>query len=496
MIGEKNTRAAQIRKDIGHPVIDADGHIIETSPVFKAFFLQYVTELGGANMAARFENSAGLDYDDTVLRPWSKLSEQQRRDMWLPRPPWWTVPTGSTLDRATSHIPRLMYERLPDFGIDFAILYPSRALTTTSIPEAELRQVACRAFNAFNAEVYAPYADRMTCVAQIPMHTPEEALEALEHAVGELGFKAIMINGLVHRPVKTSSDGTDDKDLPNWGGGASTRIDALGLDSEYNYDPFWQRCIDLGVSPASHSPGMGWGARRSVSNYQFNHIGSFAASMDTSCKSLFMGGVTTRFPDLAIGLLEGGVAWASMLLADILGHWSKRNMNSIQHLNPQNLDRELLRKMFEEYGEGRFAENIDGMINSITQLEPEPPELDEWAPLEGAQTRQDLIDRFVPNFYFGCEADDTGVALAFNPALNEGGARIKAMFSSDMGHWDVPDMEAMLCEAYELIEDELINEDDFKDFTFRYPAEFYSKQNPNFFEGTSIEQDVKKVLAG
>ena len=54
---------------------------------------------------------------------------------------------------------------------------------------------------------------------------------------------------------------------------------------------------------------MGWGSRRSVSSYMSNHIGSFGASMEAQCRSLFMGGVTHRFPDLAFGMLEGGVSW-------------------------------------------------------------------------------------------------------------------------------------------------------------------------------------------
>ena len=49
---------------------------------------------------------------------------------------------------------------------------------------------------------------------------------------------------------------------------------------------------------------MGWGSRRSVSSYMYNHMGSFAASMDAFCKALFMGGVTRRFPELSFGLLE------------------------------------------------------------------------------------------------------------------------------------------------------------------------------------------------
>ena len=82
-----------------------------------------------------------------------------------------------------------------------------------------MRQVACRALNAFNAEVYAPYADRMTVVAQIPMHTPEKALAELDHAVGGLGAKAIMINGLIHRPIGQGA-GSHQKGMPNWGSGS------------------------------------------------------------------------------------------------------------------------------------------------------------------------------------------------------------------------------------------------------------------------------------
>ena len=63
--------------------------------------------------------------------------------------------------------------------------------------------------------------------------------------------------------------------------------------------------------PASHTPGMGWGSRRSVSSYMANHLGSFGASMEAQCRALFMGGVTRRFPELNFAFLEGGVGWAA-----------------------------------------------------------------------------------------------------------------------------------------------------------------------------------------
>jgi predicted TIM-barrel fold metal-dependent hydrolase len=42
-----------------------------------------------------------------------------------------------------------------------------------------------------NAELFTPYRDRLTPVATIPMHTPEEAISALNHAVDELGMNSV-----------------------------------------------------------------------------------------------------------------------------------------------------------------------------------------------------------------------------------------------------------------------------------------------------------------
>ena len=496
-VGAKDTDAARIRSEIGHPVIDADGHIIETPPVFMPFFEDFVRDIAGGDMVKRFRQVGGMDFDDMVLRPWSALSWEDRRETWATRPSWWSLPAASSLDRATAHLPKLLHQRLDDLGIDFAVLYGSRTLTTTAIKDDEVRQVACRALNAFNAEAYAPYADRMTPAAHVPTHSPEEAIAELEYAVETLGLKAVMMNGLVHRPIGEPAEeersGSGQR-LPNWGSGSGERIDALGLDAAHDYDPFWKRCVELGISPSSHTPGMGWGSRRSVSNYMANHIGSFAASAEAVCRSLFMGGVPHRFPELAVGLLEGGVGWACILYADILSHWEKRNHETVHHLNPAQIDTDVVMRLFEEYADERFHAGVPGLVDAFTKLEPEPPFLDEWEPC-GIEKAEDIRDQFVPGFYFGCEADDPTVAWAFDTKANPLGAKLRAMFSSDMGHWDVPDMTGILPEAYELVEDERIDLADFRDFTFTNPVRFYTHANPNFFAGTRIESEVAAVLS-
>ena len=75
------------------------------------------------------------------------------------------------------------------------------------------------------------------------------------------------------------------------------------------------------------------------------------------------------------------------------------------------------------------------------------------------------------------------------------GVQLRAMFRSDIGHWDVPDMTHVLAEAYELVEDGLIGEDDFQDFVFTNPVRFYTSVNPHFFDGTRCEEAAARIVA-
>ena len=107
----------------------------------------------------------------------------------------------------------------------------------------------------------------------------------------------------------------------------------------------------------------------------------------------------------------------------------------------------------------------------------------------------DIRDLFVPRFYFGCEADDPVNAWAFNRRANPMNARLNALFSSDIGHFDVPDMTDVVPEAYELVEHELISSDDFRDFMFTNAVRFWGEVNPDFFKGTAVEKQAAETLA-
>ena len=55
-------------------------------------------------------------------------------------------------------------------------------------------------------------------------------------------------------------------------------------------------------------------------------------------------------------------------------------------------------------------------------------------------------------------------ALAFRP--DYAGMRLRAMFASELGHWDVPDACAVLPEAWELVERWHVAADDFEAVTY------------------------------
>jgi len=119
--------------------------------------------------------------------------------------------------------------------------------------------------------------------------------------------------------------------------------------------------------------------------------------------------------------------------------------------------------------------------------------LDEWAP-SGVQSPEDIRDIFTKQFYFGCEGDDPLNVLAFDTKSSPFNARLHALYGSDLGHWDVPDMGDAAHEAYELVEDGLLSAEDFRDMVFTNAAEFWTSTNPNFFQGTVVEDAVKQIL--
>jgi predicted TIM-barrel fold metal-dependent hydrolase len=478
-----SSRSAEIRDRLDHPVIDADGHTSEYLPAFGA----YLREVGVTTDFNRlFQGVLGAAGD------WYEHTPSERRSKHLTKSPFWTRPMRDARDRAAACFPRYLRERMDELGCDVSVVYPSTGLAFLQIPNAEIRRAGCRALNRYHRDTFDGTTDRLIPVAAIPAHSPGEAIEELEYAVQELGFRAVVIPSYVPRPLPgTENASRDEKRWAFW-------LDTYGIDSDHDYDPFWRRCIELGVSLGTHSQGNGLGFRRSTESWVYNHIGHFAASGEALCKSLFLGGVTRRFPSLRVALLEGGVGWACSLYSDLVGHWQKRNVKAMR----ENLDPALLDIPAFEALAARWAtvhrsstEPLAGAALSTpghTAQGPSDAEIDEFAAL-GIASAEEIPGLFVPNFYFGCEADDPMTPLAFDSSRWPFGAELRAFYGSDIGHFDVPSLPDVLVEAYENVEHGRMDAARFRAFVFENPARFYLESNPRFFEGTPVAGEVAEI---
>ena len=486
----------KVRQRLNHPVVDGDGHWIELRPIF----LDYLMEVAGSRMVDRYrgvEAYAAVRKKGAGTAEWYSSSPDERMRHRMRRNAWWTH-CADTLDRGAAHLPKLFYERLDEWGIDVALVFPTMGISFLKMThDDQLRDALVRSYNVMVADMFKPYSDRVLPAACIALNLPAEAIGQLEHAKS-LGLRVAMMNGTIVRPIAADADWQPDVDKRR------VYVDGVGLDSPHDYDPVWRKCVELGMAVNNHVGSNPWPDRTSTSNYVANHIGHLGQSHHLFARHLFMGGVCRRFPALNFGFLEGGVGWACNLFFDLIGHWEKRNRDYMhKHLRPDTIDQARLRDMFVKYSAGnpRIASKIDAIFDrnlewtgpdsSLEELSARDSNEDDFAKA-GIKDRDGLCSTFRKSFYFGCEADDPMTAVAFNAKMGSG---LKPVFGSDITHFDVMESTQVLAEAWELVEKDLISEDDFRAFTFANAVQLHGGMNPDFFKGTVIEEQARLELA-
>lgn len=495
--------SAAIRSRLDYPVIDTDVHTNDYAPAVE----DYVASHGGAHLVDELRKASAERIDRGSYgngKNWYEQTPEERQYYRTIRAPWWARVTKNTLDVATYHLPELFYERQAEQGSDFSVLFPNNVLAPLGVKDKDSRTALQRAINHYHADLWRPYRDRVTPVAGIPLNTPEEGIAELEFAVKTLGLKAINIAGSVRRPIRALADKYPADNHPELHKYISYQ-DFYGLDSEYDYDPFWARVVELGVPVLTHYGSQGWVGRSSISSYMHNHIGHFADGSEAFAKALFFGGVTRRFPRLRVGLLEGGADWGARVYIHLVDRFEKRGREGLKNYDPAATDRALLSELFARYGKdltrGRSIAGEDLIADTLgaryvkDARQPSPAELDDFA-AAGIESVADIKKRWVDSFFFGSESDDRTVAHAFNDRANPLGVKINAIYSSDIGHWDVPDLRQVLAESYSLVEQGAITEADFKAWVFDNPYRLYTEANPKFFEGTAVGDKLRQHAIG
>ncbi len=457
---ERRREIDAIRARVDHPIIDGDGHLLESVPM----------------LCDTLERVAGRGVVEGLRRVLPELfTGEGSRAEGMPRGPWWPSPTDAHY-QATVMVPALLAEQLDEIGLDFVILYPSLGLALCTIPEAEIRRASLRALNTMLVEICAEQARVLTPAAVIPMHAPAEAIEALEHA-SEAGLRVAMIPPGVARPLEAHP--TLFPQLAH--------VDRFGIDSDHDYDPVWRAFERSGIAVTVHGAvGLRYlpGGRGSPSNYSYNHVLGHGYLQSEFCRALVYGGVPMRFPDLPFCFLEGGVAWAIEMLGALEEHYEKRGPAGIDCYDPARLDHALLERLLAEYG---FPAEPPEMVGETNRS---PWARDEFE-ASGLRDESDLARIFGDQFFFGCESDDPSAHRALDAPGNPLHTRLRPVFSSDIGHWDVPRLDDPLPNAFRLVERGLLSKEDFRRFVCDEVVALHTRCNPAFFDGTNVEGRVE-----
>src|SRR5436309_2708375 len=241
----------QIRSQLKHPVVDGDGHWLEYAPVFS----EKMRKVGGDLAADGF--LAALRSTTDAL----KMTPAERRHRRVAQPNFLSRQAENTLDRATAMMPKMLYERLDEIGLDFAIVYPTAGLRLPRIKDDATRRAVIRAYNIVSAEYFPGLEDRLTPAAIIPMHHPEEAIAELEFVTWQLGSEVGMFGSGMSRKIPAAA--ANDPESQRF----TVYYDVLAIDSDYDYDPVWAKCVELGIAPTFHSSAQGKRLRNSPSNF-------------------------------------------------------------------------------------------------------------------------------------------------------------------------------------------------------------------------------------
>ena len=127
----------QIRKSLTHPVVDGDGHWVEYTPVFAEQIRKVTGDLG----ANGFLQSQRRIPDSLSMTP------EQRIERGVAMEGFWGRQSTNTRDRATAMMPKMLYDRLDELGIDFGIVYPTAGLGIPRIADDATRRAVIRGFN-------------------------------------------------------------------------------------------------------------------------------------------------------------------------------------------------------------------------------------------------------------------------------------------------------------------------------------------------------------
>jgi uncharacterized protein len=275
---------------LGFPVIDADGHVEESS-------VDWTTRVGAhwGDWGPRYITDGSfesrqhrLTIEGKVFPRWEDKWGRASQPIRVSKPAHhWTGRPGMT-------DPKARLEDMDLEGIDVAVLFGG-ALSSAAIGLVENPKLAldtCRAYNDWLAEYCGAAPDRLKGVAAVPFQDPRAAAQELRRAVSELGMVAVRV--------------------PTW--------PERTHPGERRFDPIYAAAEELGVPACMHLLSAHTVGADRFDNFFLKHA-FYGADVFMAFSAMVAGGVMERFPGLKIGVFEAGCGWIPYVMERLHEHW-------------------------------------------------------------------------------------------------------------------------------------------------------------------------------
>lgn len=250
------------------PVIDADGHITESTEQLRPYFEGRHGERG---------HWAG-------------------RRSYYPEDGWDRSLGGQLGSRANDA--KTWLDIMEEGGVETAVLYPTAGLGIGWVREPDFAVALCRAYNNFLHQEFLTVSPRLQGVALLPFQDVPEAVTELRRAVTELGM------------------------VGAFGPAVGLRL-PLG---HPQFHPLYAEAERLGVMVACHATVRGpqyFGADLFDKFIEVHTLSHPFAQMIQLTGMIFEG-VPEKYPRLRIGFMEAGCSWVPFWMDRMDEEWEKR----------------------------------------------------------------------------------------------------------------------------------------------------------------------------
>jgi predicted TIM-barrel fold metal-dependent hydrolase len=184
-------------------------------------------------------------------------------------------------------------------GVAAEVIYPTVGMAICNHRDIDYKRACMQAYNRWIAEYASSSPERLVCVGQTAMRTPEEGIADL-HEIAALGLRGVMMPGT---PGHEDYDHTD-------------------------YDPFWEAAIELALPLSFHV--LTTRDTAPVRGPRLNSFVSIIRANQDVIGTLVFSGVFERNPDLKVVCVEADAGWVPHYMYRMDHAW-KRHRHWMPH---------------------------------------------------------------------------------------------------------------------------------------------------------------------